>query len=196
MIIYRALNTVNSKSYIGATKRPLSVRIAGHLKDSQTPESKFHRAIRKYGEKTFEWEVIEACDSVEQLDERERYWISSFDSRNLGYNSSEGEYLRDLGRGRKKKVRNFTNRSGIPTGEKWLIWRKERKSQGLCYCLKCYHNPVRRQFKGLCPSARQKLGLSINRKRRIRVGYIPEFRFPSGRVISGIPWWSDPSLAR
>lgn len=33
-----------------------------------------HRAIRKYGIENFSFEIIEEC-SIEQLDEREKYWI-------------------------------------------------------------------------------------------------------------------------
>ena len=195
MIIYRALNTFNGKSYIGATKQSLKQRIASHLNSALKPQSKFHRAIRKYGRDLFDWGVIEDCNSVEQLEERERYWILAFDSKNLGYNTSDGEYLKDLGRGRRKKTRKFTTRSGIPGGDKWLAWHTERSFRGLCYCLKCYHNPVKRQYKGLCPSAQQGAGQPIRQKQR-HGKQEPAFRFPSGVIINGLPWWSDPSLAR
>ena len=52
-------------------------------------DSKFHRAIRKYGVENFNVETIENI-RVEELQERERYWITYYDSYNCGYNSTLG----------------------------------------------------------------------------------------------------------
>jgi len=158
LIVYKALNTGNGRAYIGATQQQLKNRAASHVKSSQSPQTHFHRAIKKYGAGMFEWEVLEKCQDAKMLDERERYWIEAHDSIRLGYNSSPGQYLRDIGEGNKKKRRGgFITRSGYPSGEKWLAWHKERDADGLCYCIKCYHKPSR-IFKGMCPSARQKAG--------------------------------------
>jgi hypothetical protein len=46
-------------------------------------------AIHKYGIKNFDFNILEVC-SIEQLDERERYWISYYDSYNNGYNRTPG----------------------------------------------------------------------------------------------------------
>ena len=50
-----------------------------------------YRAIKKYGIENFDFEVIEEC-SKEQLNDKEIYWISYYDSCNLdkGYNLTKG----------------------------------------------------------------------------------------------------------
>ena len=49
-------------------------------------------AIRKYGKSNFSCELIENCNSREDLDKKEQYWIKYFDSTNakIGYNITEG----------------------------------------------------------------------------------------------------------
>ena len=49
----------------------------------------FYRALRKYGIENFQFEVIEECQQKD-LDEREIYWISYFDTFNNRYNSTIG----------------------------------------------------------------------------------------------------------
>ena len=61
MIIYRALNIINGKSYIGQTQDDsLELRIEEHLLYAkQSPKYAFNRAINKYGAANFEFTVIE-----------------------------------------------------------------------------------------------------------------------------------------
>ena len=50
-----------------------------------------YRAIRKYGLDYFSFEIIEECKK-EDLNEREKYWVSQYNShnKNFGYNETEG----------------------------------------------------------------------------------------------------------
>ena len=66
-IIYRAYCVKTNKSYIGQTQRKLQERITQHKSESFNEESPgylyhFHRAIRKYGFDSFQWEVLETVD--------------------------------------------------------------------------------------------------------------------------------------
>jgi hypothetical protein len=47
--------------------------------------------MQKYGVENFEAKIIEKCEQS-QLDEKERYWISQFNStdKNIGYNITDG----------------------------------------------------------------------------------------------------------
>lgn len=47
------------------------------------------RAIHKYGKDKFHISLIEEV-SVEKLNEREKYWITYYDSYNNGYNLTLG----------------------------------------------------------------------------------------------------------
>ena len=87
--IYRALNMVNGKSYIGKTVQSFEDRINQH---SSGQGSKLLRsAIRKYGIDSILWTALEKGLPEEMLDERERYWIDKYDciSPN-GYNLTTG----------------------------------------------------------------------------------------------------------
>lgn len=91
--IYKVTNKLNGKIYIGQTIQ--SVRDRWYRHCGKTGLSKgemnthFKRAILKYGKENFEVETIEVCDSTE-LNERERFYISYYDSYNNGYNSTVG----------------------------------------------------------------------------------------------------------
>lgn len=63
-----------------------------HLKAAKNGNAKpLYAAIRKYGEENFEFEIVEEC-LIEQLNDREQYWVSHFDSFNKekGYNLTTG----------------------------------------------------------------------------------------------------------
>lgn len=55
----------------------------------------FYRAIRKYGEDSFVWEIIDHADSKEELNQKEEYWIRelntcTLDCNSHGYNMTYG----------------------------------------------------------------------------------------------------------
>jgi group I intron endonuclease len=90
-IIYRAVNVVNEKSYIGYSKSDLSSRKRQHKYAYQTTDRKFYRAIRKYGWDNFVWEVLlVSWDDDFCLRVAEPRIISDFDSIANGYNSCPG----------------------------------------------------------------------------------------------------------
>ena len=91
--IYKITNLINGKCYIGQ-----SINIEKRWKDHQIVATNpndngynypLYKAIRKYGQENFSWEVIEECDQ-NLLDEREVFWISYYDSYNNGYNQTLG----------------------------------------------------------------------------------------------------------
>jgi len=88
MIIYKATNRINGLSYIGQTIQPLKYRIKKHFNGKETY---FSNALHKYGDENFDWEIIEECNSKEQLNEREQYYISKLNTlRPNGYNLTLG----------------------------------------------------------------------------------------------------------
>ena len=90
--IYLISNTVNDKLYVGQTIQKLSKRFNGHCcysKNDRSANMYIKRAIHKYGRDKFKIELIEECP-VNLLNEREKYWISFYDTYNKGYNLTKG----------------------------------------------------------------------------------------------------------
>jgi len=85
MIIYRATNLINNKVYIGQTIDSLEKRKYKHLWFSKKKDCLwyFHRAIKKYGENNFKWEIIDQTNNIESLNRLEEFYIDLF--KNKGY---------------------------------------------------------------------------------------------------------------
>lgn len=89
-IIYKVENLINHKIYIGQTIQEVEKRWYHHIEEASLgSELYFHRALRKYGKDNFNWGVIEEINN-DQLNNREIYWISYYDSYQNGYNLTPG----------------------------------------------------------------------------------------------------------
>ena len=90
--IYKITNQTNNMCYIGQ-----SVDIAKRWKDHakcglgiDTPASnKLYKAMQEDGLHNFSWELLQACNR-DELDEREKYYIELYQSKEYGYNSTAG----------------------------------------------------------------------------------------------------------
>lgn len=91
MIIYKATNKINGKSYIGQTRRSLNVRKSAHERLAKLHcQTRFHSAIKSYGPDNFEWEVLASTDNLEELNDLEVFFIKKYDTVNKGYNMYYG----------------------------------------------------------------------------------------------------------
>ncbi len=97
-VIYRIWNTVNGKSYIGQTNS-YKARIKRHFKElgKGTHHNRYLQStFNKYGRDVFKFEILEGVSALEELDEREIYWITHFDAHQNGYNLTKGaDYVSD-----------------------------------------------------------------------------------------------------
>jgi len=84
MVIYKTINLVNGKIYIGQDKHN-NPRYLGSGKI-------LHLAFQKHGIENFKKEIVEVCESQEMLNQREEFWISYYKStdRKIGYNIAKG----------------------------------------------------------------------------------------------------------
>ncbi len=88
--IYRIVNDINDKIYIGKTQFSIEKRFRQHCKDSQRQQCNkrpLYNAMRKYGIQHFSIELIEETNNPE---EREKFWIEQYNSYKNGYNATIG----------------------------------------------------------------------------------------------------------
>ena len=73
---------INNKFYVGKDKynNPHYLGSGKILKE----------AIKKYGKENFIKEVLEVCKSIEEVNERETFWIKELNAINFGYNIALG----------------------------------------------------------------------------------------------------------
>lgn len=82
MVVYKTTNTINGKFYVGQdSKNNPSYLGSGVL---------LKKAIEKHGRENFVKEILEVCNTKEQLNEREIFWIEETKAREVGYNLAEG----------------------------------------------------------------------------------------------------------
>lgn len=91
--IYKYTNLINGSCYIGQAvdlvRRHKDHKVRYCSPTSEEYNSVIHQAFRKYGIENFTYEVLEEC-GVDQLNDREIYWIAFYDSYNNGYNCGPG----------------------------------------------------------------------------------------------------------
>jgi group I intron endonuclease len=96
MIIYKTTNLLNGKFYVGKDEKnnPYYLGSGKILK----------LAIKKYGIENFKKEIIETCKTIDELNEREKFWINVLSATTFGYNIAEGG---TGGRTKFKKIYQF-----------------------------------------------------------------------------------------
>lgn len=91
--IYKIENQINHKLYIGKTTYTIKKRWTQHLDNAKREHLKhlaIYAAMRKYGIENFTIEQVEEVTDINQLSSREKYWISYYDTYNIGYNETRG----------------------------------------------------------------------------------------------------------
>lgn len=136
MIIYKATNKTTKKEYIGLTKNKLSKRKADHKRKAKLGKSKmaFHDAIRKYGFEDFDLEVIDSAETLEELNEKEIFWIKKLNTLvPNGYNLEQGGkvkvFLEETLQKMKKANRDYAKVKFYSWDENGFIKEYESKKQ-------------------------------------------------------------------
>lgn len=125
MIVYKIINKINGKIYIGQTKYSISTRFSQHVHyaNKRKYTSVLLEAIRKYGRENFEINILVRCDTMEEMNHREAYYIALFDSISPnGYNLDSG--------GKNKKMHESTKIkiSVAKTGKRLAPFSEEHRA--------------------------------------------------------------------
>lgn len=90
--IYKITNQENDMCYIGQAV-DVATRWKNHAKCGlgiDTPAgNKLYKAMQEEGIWNFSWELLEAC-SREKLNEKEKFYIDLYQSKDFGYNTTKG----------------------------------------------------------------------------------------------------------
>jgi len=73
--VYKIINSINGKIYIGATTKHISVRFMQHCKN---PASPLYNDISDYGQESFSIEIVEECLDKGHMFAMESYWIKRY----------------------------------------------------------------------------------------------------------------------
>jgi group I intron endonuclease len=96
MIVYLIENLINGKKYIGMdTKNNPDYLGSGTL---------IKKAVKKYGKINFKKSILEHCSSLNELEERETWWINYF-------NALERKDFYNLEDNRKRGINPFANKT-------------------------------------------------------------------------------------
>lgn len=109
MIIYKIVNKINDKIYVGQTTKDIFKRLHAHSMSDMV----IGKAIRKYGIQSFDIFVIDAAEDKKTLNEKEKYWIKKLNSLSPnGYNISTGGTGGNLGEIVNKKISKHFKENG------------------------------------------------------------------------------------
>ena len=115
MEIYKIQNKINKKVYIGLSTQGWKVRINHHKSEARRGcDYKLHRAIRKYGVENFKFNLLESCESNEELIGREIFWIDALKATDdeFGYNMTKGGDG-TLGRMHSEETKKLQSEAGL-----------------------------------------------------------------------------------
>ena len=117
-LIYKISNKINNKIYFGQTIRSLFERIKDYklLKTNHYLQN----SINKYGFENFEFEIIDTATTIEELNEKEIFYINKFNSmdKTIGYNLESGGNRALASNETKEKMSK--SHSGIKQTEEWI----------------------------------------------------------------------------
>jgi group I intron endonuclease len=130
MILYKITNKVNGKSYIGQSTRSIETRWKQHCRKTKSRYkcTLLYYAIQKYGSEAFEIKPLARCNSLDEMNHREEYYIKIFNTMSKnGYNLTTGGKSRTpsvesrrkmsrAGKGRKKSKKHRDNISMALSG--------------------------------------------------------------------------------
>lgn len=111
--IYLITNKINGKQYVGQSGN-INRRFLEHSYKGKESRIPLDVAIKKYGKDNFKFEILEECP-LEELNDRESFWIKKLKTDKFGYNCNQG--------GEQAKVGENNGRAKL-TNEDVMIMRK------------------------------------------------------------------------
>jgi group I intron endonuclease len=169
-IIYEIINLINSKSYIGQTRRTLNERI-NHHKNEKVKNTPLYNAIRKYGWENFSIQIIDKCE-ISKLNDKEIYWIEEKNTLHPnGYNLTSGGNQYEHNEYTKSKISNLRK------GMKFSDSHREniRKSRLGTTIPESQRKKMSESHRGIIHTEETKIKLKYNQPHRKEVGRFDDY---------------------
>lgn len=117
MVIYLLKNKITNDVYIGQTAN-FKNRICKYRTLNCKQQPKLYNSIVKNGFENFEVYILQNCNSKQELDEYEKYYIDLYKSNVYGYNCSEGGEGTTLGHRFTRPPRTQNHRENLSKSQK------------------------------------------------------------------------------
>lgn len=168
MYVYIITNNITNKQYVGITTRSISERWRSHISvanGTSNGHMKITSSLRKYGKENFSVSQLDTASTIEELNEKEQYWISKLNTRTPnGYNiTSGGRYCKrgPMSKETKEKLSKYrTGRPGVKLS-------KEAKQKIGTKSKQRMKDPTRRMQLGNYMRGRRKF-LTLEHRAKIR----------------------------
>lgn len=123
--IYKTTNLINGKIYVGQKKSTI------FLQDYKGSGKKLRLALQKYSIDNFIVELLEVCNSIDELNQQEAFWIDKLDCRNpkVGYNIALGGNVGGFNKGYKLTEEHRRNISKGLQGHRLSEQTKQKLSK-------------------------------------------------------------------
>lgn len=110
--VYKIINSINDKVYVGRTKSSLAIRWKGHLQClARGDKRQLYCAMRKYGVENFHIVLLKQCDSFQKMVQQEAYFCNFYNSYYNGYNMTTAGEINPMECEQSKKVHDDKMRS-------------------------------------------------------------------------------------
>lgn len=176
--IYRAINILNNKSYIGKTFKDFEWYKKQHINHALNNYDKysrpFYNAIRKYGSENFKWELLFKGECSEyKLSQLEIFWIDRYNTCfGYGYNCTIGGECCILSKENRIKATNKMLKTKKENGIFKIAGKKISNSHKKSGRFKGQNNPASKT--NMSEEKRKKKGLKTYQKqleiRRFKLG--------------------------
>tara|TARA_S200002703_G_scaffold138282_1_gene128429 strand:- start:1615 stop:2295 length:681 start_codon:yes stop_codon:yes gene_type:complete len=127
MVVY-CFTFPNGKRYIGKTEKDFEVRMKSHRYGARHTKNYLYNAVRKYGWEKISVDLLCECDTIQELNKKEKELISFYNTTdpNSGYNLREGGEGGAHSQATKDKISkaNTAEKNGMSGKEPWNKGKK------------------------------------------------------------------------
>ena len=138
--IYKLINKINNKVYIGQTRKSVRRRIVDHCKPYSSKNMNISRAIQKYGKDNFTWVILQEIEAekesvlIDFLNRAEIFYIAAYNStdKHKGYNISKGGDSKEISLSTRLKISESKKGNKNPNyGKKFSEEAKQKRRETL-----------------------------------------------------------------